>query len=61
VIIKQGIVDWWKLIWFPLSIPKHDFIAWLALKNALSIGSKLLQWGHGDIVGCTLQFLQKSY
>jgi hypothetical protein len=39
----------WKLIWFPLFIPKHDFIVWLALQNALSIGSKPLQCGYGGV------------
>ena len=31
-----------KRIWFPLNIPKHAFISWLAIKNALSTGAGLL-------------------
>jgi hypothetical protein len=40
---KDQVFDWWKLIWFPLSIPKHAFIRWLAIKNSLSTRDRLAQ------------------
>jgi hypothetical protein len=36
---------WWSLIWFYLAIPKHSFIHWLAIKDSLTIGDRLLKWG----------------
>lgn len=35
-------VEWWKLVWFALAIPKQDFILWLAIRNGLTTGEKLL-------------------
>jgi hypothetical protein len=47
---KKDQIEWWKIIWFPLAIPKHAFILWLAMKNRLVIGVRLLQWGYkGDV------------
>lgn len=43
---KQGCVEWWQLVWFPLRILKHSFILWLAMKIALTTGDKLLKWGY---------------
>jgi hypothetical protein len=50
---NQSIVEWWKLLWFPINIPKHTFIAWLAIKNALSTGAKLLHCGFKGDVHCS--------
>lgn len=41
---KQDLVGWYRLVWFPLAIPKHYFISWLAIKNALITGEKMLHW-----------------
>jgi hypothetical protein len=43
--VKQNIVEWWFLVWFPFSIPKQAFVTWLAMRDALSTGRKLLCWG----------------
>jgi hypothetical protein len=40
--VKENIVDWWSLVWFPFSIPKQAFITWLAMRDALTNGRKLL-------------------
>jgi hypothetical protein len=56
---KQGCVDWWQVIWFPLIIPKHAFILWLAMKNALTTGDKLLRWGYHEDTKC--MFLPACY
>ena len=39
--LSEDSVDWFSLIWYSLAVPKHAFIAWLAMKNALAIGNKL--------------------
>jgi hypothetical protein len=36
---------WWSLIWFYSAIPKHSFINWLAIKDSLTNGDRLLKWG----------------
>ena len=45
--MKQTEVQWWKLLWFPTTIPKHSFIGCLAIKNRLTTKNRLLQWGIG--------------
>jgi hypothetical protein len=34
------------MVWFPLTIPKHAFILWLAMHNALLTGDKMLSWDY---------------
>lgn len=29
-------VDWWRLVWFYLAIPKHSFLCWLVCRDALT-------------------------
>ena len=31
-------VQWWKLLWFQFTIPRHAFIGCLVIKNRLSTG-----------------------
>ncbi|KAG7543172.1 hypothetical protein ISN45_Aa07g030980 [Arabidopsis thaliana x Arabidopsis arenosa] len=38
-------VDWSKAIWFSGRIPKHAFIAWLAIRNRLHTRDRLVRWG----------------
>jgi hypothetical protein len=45
--VKQTEVQWWKLLWFPTTIPNHSFIGWLAINNRLATKNRLLQWGIG--------------
>jgi hypothetical protein len=37
-------VNWWNLVWFPLSIPKHSFILWLVFQVALVTKYKMCCW-----------------
>jgi hypothetical protein len=39
-------VNWWKMVWFPMAIPKHAFILWLAFRNALVTKQKMCCWGY---------------
>lgn len=51
--VNSPIVDWWKVIWFPLAIPKHPFIMWLAIKNRLRKGDRLIKRGYkGSLFVC---------
>jgi hypothetical protein len=48
---KRDIVSWWRLIWFPLAIPKQAFLLWLAVKNRLVTGERMASWGfQGDVL-----------
>jgi hypothetical protein len=40
--VKQPIVEWWSLIWYSMAIPMHSFILWLAVKDSLSTGDRIL-------------------
>jgi hypothetical protein len=46
---KKEQVEWWKLVWFPLAIPKQTFILWLVMKERLV---RLLRWGYKGDVNC---------
>ena len=49
---KKDQIEWWKLVWFPFAIPKHAFILWLAIKDKLVTGVRLMQWGYQGVVNC---------
>lgn len=44
--------DWASLVWFPNNIPKHSFITWLAMRNALKTMDKLVAWGKRNTNFC---------
>lgn len=33
-----------------LAIPKHVFVLWLAMRDSLSAGERLMQWGFNGVV-----------
>ncbi|XP_039014889.1 uncharacterized protein LOC120144737 [Hibiscus syriacus] len=43
--IQRMKVCWHKLIWYPLHIPKHSFISWMALLNRLPTRDRLQKLG----------------
>jgi hypothetical protein len=48
--VAHPIVDWHKVVWFPVSIPKHSFVLWLAFHGALITKEKMCSWGfNGNI------------
>jgi hypothetical protein len=49
---KQQIVEWWSLVWFSMAIPRQAFILWLAARDSLSTGIRLLSWGFGGNFLC---------
>lgn len=51
-------ISYIALLWFWGNIPKHSFIAWLAVRDQLSTRDRLRRWGavvHSDCVFCTGQ------
>ncbi|KAG2328739.1 hypothetical protein Bca52824_011467 [Brassica carinata] len=49
---KREAVPWSKVVWFTQGIPRYSFITWLALKNRLSTGDRMRNWGMQQ--HCTL-------
>jgi hypothetical protein len=43
---KQPVVDWWKVVWFSLAIPRHSFLLWLVFRDALVTKEKMCKWGY---------------
>jgi hypothetical protein len=50
--VKNEEVLWCKNVWFPLSISKQAFVLWLAMRDRLTTGERLLKWGYQDNVQC---------
>jgi hypothetical protein len=57
---KKEQVEWWKLVWFPMAIPKQAFILWLVMKERLVTGDRLLRWGYkGMSIACSAKISWK--
>ncbi|KAE8713050.1 hypothetical protein F3Y22_tig00110220pilonHSYRG00130 [Hibiscus syriacus] len=41
--VKTPVVPWHKLLWFPLHVPKHAIIVWIAILDRLSTRDRLLR------------------
>ena len=41
-------VEWSRVVWFKQGVPRYAFITWLAVKNRLSTGDRMRQWGYGS-------------
>lgn len=42
--VKKATVFWSKNVWFSHTVPRFSFIVWLAVKNRLSIGDRMITW-----------------
>jgi hypothetical protein len=42
----HSVVRWWKLVWFPTSIPQHSFLLWLMFWDALVTKQRMCGWGY---------------
>ncbi|XP_062152014.1 uncharacterized protein LOC133860417 [Alnus glutinosa] len=40
------VVEWWKIVWAPVSIPQHSFMLWLVFKDALITKQRMCCWGY---------------
>ncbi|KAG7569624.1 Endonuclease/exonuclease/phosphatase superfamily [Arabidopsis thaliana x Arabidopsis arenosa] len=47
-------VSWYKGVWFSDSIPKFSFLLWLAVRNRLSTGERMLAWNRAVNPSCVL-------
>ncbi|XP_016699868.1 uncharacterized protein [Gossypium hirsutum] len=52
--VKGRKVSWHRLLWFPLHIPKHSIIAWMAILNRLPTRDSLVSMGLTVDAGCLL-------
>ena len=52
--LRQNKVDWNRLIWSNLVIPKHAVITWMALLNRLPTLDRLVAWGLAATGICKL-------
>jgi hypothetical protein len=39
-------VDWYNIVWFPLAIPRHSFILWLAFRDGLTTKYRMSLKGY---------------
>ncbi|XP_020890956.1 uncharacterized protein LOC110230943 [Arabidopsis lyrata subsp. lyrata] len=57
-------MEWCEGIWFLHATPKHSFISWLAIKNRLATGDRMLTWQNGvdpSCVFCTQQIEDRDH
>jgi hypothetical protein len=47
--VRAPRVDWWRVVWHPVAVPRHSFIIWLVFKDALITKERMCKWGfEGD-------------
>ncbi|XP_048633024.1 uncharacterized protein LOC125607208 [Brassica napus] len=51
---KKEKVSWHRGIWFTHATPKHRFCTWLAIRNWLTMGDKMVTWNAGIDGTCVL-------
>nr|GEY32967.1 hypothetical protein [Tanacetum cinerariifolium] len=47
-------VDWYSMIWFAQSIPRHAFVIWLAIQKKLMTHDKMLVWRPNEDFKCVV-------
>ena len=47
-------MQWSKCIWFPEATPRFAFLSWLAVRNRLATGDRILRWNPFVISTCWL-------
>jgi hypothetical protein len=52
--VKFPKVDWYNIVWFPLAIPRHFFILWLAFRDGLTTKYRMSLWGYTGSMVCLL-------
>jgi len=46
------VVEWWKIVWAPVSIPRHSFMLWLVFRDALITKQRMCCWGYSGQILC---------
>lgn len=52
--LAPATVQWHKIIWCKVRIPKHAFLAWVTILNRLPTRDRLRQWGSTVPASCLL-------
>ena len=52
--IRKEKVEWHRLLWSSLTIPKHSVIVWMAILNRLLTLDWLISWGIETSGACCL-------
>ncbi|GJV03652.1 RNA-directed DNA polymerase, eukaryota, reverse transcriptase zinc-binding domain protein [Tanacetum coccineum] len=47
-------MEWYPVIWYNMSIPKHTFVVWMALQNKLMTQENIAKWKDDDGMKCSL-------
>jgi hypothetical protein len=49
---KKPVIPWFKVVWFPMAIPRYSFMLWLVFRRALVTKVRLCDWGCGKDILC---------
>ncbi|XP_056864288.1 uncharacterized protein LOC130511360 [Raphanus sativus] len=52
--VKAPEVQWSKAVWFPESTPRFAFLTWIAIRNRLATGDRILKWNPLAVTTCWL-------
>lgn len=52
--VASPIVSWYQGIWFLAATPKFSVIAWLAIRDRLATGERVLRWNPQGDATCVL-------
>jgi hypothetical protein len=50
LIVVNPVVNWWKLVWYPMSIPRHSFLLWLVFRDALVNKQRMCSWSISPLL-----------
>jgi hypothetical protein len=50
--VKRHVVEWWKIVWFSFSIPRHSFFLWLVFCDAIVTKEIMCRWGYARSTNC---------
>jgi hypothetical protein len=58
---KKPTIDWWKLVWNSLSIPRHSIFLWLVFKEAIVTKVRMCSWGMRETsFACSVGDVRKA-
>lgn len=49
---KHYEIDWYKAVWFKHATPRFSFLVWVAMRDRLTTGSRMAQWGLNIDTSC---------
>ncbi|XP_074297878.1 uncharacterized protein LOC141628673 [Silene latifolia] len=57
--LKRNQVEWYRAIWCPVAVPKHNFIAWIIAHQALKLKARLMHTETHQHLFINCQFSQE--